>query len=570
MLKISERLERIIHKYLPNKYKANNNDLIYSKVYSILQEKCLKKNVAMWGVGDFNNPSKTYVSKFLETFADSLQNTKCLIDMRQELKGKELLGLPIILPQEISKYDIDVILVTSYRSRKYIVDEIRKFCPDISYVDVYEELERMDLPTDTDIFMENDKYVNLYYQRKLYENALNTYDQEIQFEKLILMYADIKDVNYICRLIDECDIDDIQFIKKMNDLKAELTSLLGEIREEIHNKKDIVVWLQDAFRECDWYDNRTSDFKILKNISQKSVCFVNSYATGPVTYESFYSIITGKMPFEGKVYDSKFKFDIKDFEFFKNAIDDNYKIRFYTDERFDIFNPDTQLKTKLKKYMPEIIWGLLSEMCENDSKILHFAYAFKELHVPFMCGYFSNEPVRSIFSKMGLDEEEIKGEDIKRQFEDCLNYMDYEMENFLSLLGEDTVVIILGDHAHIVYDEKENKPFYLYYNDLNRSVRNTFMIYKKSWKHKVYKDLVSLIDFNKITSQVFEEKSFILPKRDKINYQYYPVQNITIRENAKLFNGEDYIDGIECCYDGEYIKVTTPNKIETYTNNNQN
>ena len=43
MLKISERLERIIHKYLPNKYKANNNDLIYSKVYSILQEKCLKK-----------------------------------------------------------------------------------------------------------------------------------------------------------------------------------------------------------------------------------------------------------------------------------------------------------------------------------------------------------------------------------------------------------------------------------------------------------------------------------------------------------------------------------------------
>ena len=124
MFDLNQKFDEIIKKYLPNKYESGNNDLVYSKVYSILRRNCLNKNVAMWGVGDINNISQTYVAKFLEVFADSLQNTKCVIDARKELEGKKILGLPIITSSEITKYDIDIILITSYRSRKFIAKEI--------------------------------------------------------------------------------------------------------------------------------------------------------------------------------------------------------------------------------------------------------------------------------------------------------------------------------------------------------------------------------------------------------------------------------------------------------------
>ena len=88
MFDLDMEFSKIIHKYLTVEYKENKRDLIYGKVYKILRSKCFKKNIAMWGVGDLNNPEETYVSKFLNFFADSLQNTKCLVDMRREIEGK--------------------------------------------------------------------------------------------------------------------------------------------------------------------------------------------------------------------------------------------------------------------------------------------------------------------------------------------------------------------------------------------------------------------------------------------------------------------------------------------------
>lgn len=562
MFDLDMEFSKIIHKYLSVEYKENKRDLIYGKVYKILQNRCLKKNIAMWGVGDLNNPEETYVSKFLNIFADSLQNTKCLVDMRQELQGKELLGLPIILPDKILKYNVDIILVTSYRSRKYIVREIQARYPNIPYLDVYEELEKMGFDVDVDIFAEDDKYIDLYYQKEKYLNAININDQEEEFQKLLIMYADIKDVYYICKCINECEINDYSFISKINKLREELIQLMEKVRETIVHRNDVVVWFQDAFRNIDWYDSEKKQFRVLKNISNKSICMVNSYSTAPVTYESLYSIITGNLPFEGKVYDTKFIFNIEQFAFFKKALEENYYIKYYTDEAFDFFYSNKRLETYYKKYLPEIIWEILQQMCVDDKNTLHFAYALKELHVPFLCGCFSQKPTRTLFSRMGLEGENGNWHDIKVQFADCLKYFDEELENFFAMLGNDTMMILFSDHSHVVYDQYESKPFYLYYNNLEKSVKNVFMIYKKTWEHKVYDSLVSMIDFNDIAMKIFSEKSFQLPNRESIQYQYYPIQNISIRENAKYFNGEDYIDGIECCYDGNEIKVKTPNKKE--------
>ena len=88
------------------------------------------------------------------------------------------------------------------------------------------------------------------------------------------------------------------------------------------------------------------------------------------------------------------------------------------------------------------------------------------------------------------------------------------------------------------------------------------MIYNKKWKPEIHNELVSMIDFNEIACQIYEKDSLELPYRKEVYWQYYPVYNKTIRENAAFFNGEDYIDGIECCYDGDAVKVSTPHSIK--------
>lgn len=67
MFDLNQKFDEIIKKYLPNKYESGNNDLVYSKVYSILRGNCLNKNVAMWGVGDINNISQTLCGKIFRS-----------------------------------------------------------------------------------------------------------------------------------------------------------------------------------------------------------------------------------------------------------------------------------------------------------------------------------------------------------------------------------------------------------------------------------------------------------------------------------------------------------------------
>ena len=39
------------------------------------------------------------------------------------------------------------------------------------------------------------------------------------------------------------------------------------------------------------------------------------------------------------------------------------QIKYYIDEAFDFFYPNKRLETYYKKYLPEIIWEILQQMC---------------------------------------------------------------------------------------------------------------------------------------------------------------------------------------------------------------
>lgn len=535
---------------------SDTQDNIHQKVHSILEEKCYRKRVAMWGVGDINNEANSYVAKFLDKYATLLQQTVCLADSREELWGKRFVNIPIVSPEEIKSYDADVILITSFRSSKFIAEDIKKLLPGLEYIDIYEELKKKGINTEKDIFTSRSLYSEIYYQRIKYEDAKEPEEKSIELRSLISRYVELRDLPYILKYLDEYIESRLPDFKNAADFKYGLEKLIQELRQKLKGKSsDIALIFLDAFRGADWFDQEKKEFKVLKGLSEKSACFVNMNATAPVTYESFYSIATGKLPLEENVYGRSCSFLLKEFKFLDAARKKGIKTKLYFSDTYPIIDPKEEVEYIKSVYLTEKLWFLLCEMASDSKKTIHFIQSTKELHVPFLCGYFSTEPNEIIFSKMGIEEEE--GWDIKEQFKNCLDYVNLEVGYYLDFLSEDMIKAVFSDHAHVVYDDEKSQPFYLYYNDLQRSVHNVFMVTGKNVKPRVINKLTSMQDFGYILKPLLENGDAAVPDREIIQYQYYPILNKSIRECASLYHGENYIDGIKCFRNEDYMAVFT-------------
>lgn len=567
-MKYDEKLVEIVKKYgFLDEGSASNK--IFYEISNILKEKCKGKRMAMWGIGDINNPKETYAYKFMETYVYFLGEIVCMVDAREDYQGKKMLDIPITNPDSLEEYDVSVVLITSFRSRKYIAKDIRNRFPDIYCLDIYEELEKRGVKTDKDIFANDSKYIDIFYLRKAYEEADNFIDKGLGLRKLIAKYLEIRDIYYVLYFIDEFINNQYEGYEEVLKSKQEIEELLAEIKDNISKKDDIVIAFVDAFRAIDWYDKKEEQFKLLKNISKNSKCFVNSSATGPVTYESMYSIMTGKMPLEGKIYNNKYSFDVEESEFFNEAVKRGYKINNYFNETYKIMEENENVKQYIGEYLTFNLWRLICNMAEKQSKNIHFFYAI-ELHIPFICGYLENEPIETVFSRMGLEESEEDFEKVSKQFENCLEYINLEINYFWDFLSEDMRKIIFSDHSHIVNNYKK-APYYMYYNDIEQSVHNVFMISGKNIEPGIIKDLVSMRDFNKILLPILDDKDCSVIKRDVVQYEYYPVMNKSIRECSGLFGGEKYIDGIKCFRNEKNLVVFTPNgKVEMYDIDKEN
>lgn len=551
-----EELIRIIKKYNLDRNENNiNSERINAEVINILKNKCKGKKMAMWGVGDINNPNETYVYKFLDKYIYYLGKVNCLVDARDDYMGKKLLDIPIIKSDELEKYDVEVILITSFRSRKYIAEDIKTKFPQIYCLDIYEELEKNGIKTEKDIFKSDSRYVDIYFARKKYELAVDEIDKSMYLKDLIARYLDIRDIYYATFFMKEYVDKNYNGWEEISKCVSEVEILLKRIKENTIKRKDIVLAYIDALRSCDWYDKKTDKYKILKNISNESKCFLEVNSTASVTYESMYSAMTGNLPLDGDVYNRSYSYRIGESKFFNRAIKKGYSINVYFPELYKILDENKFVKYYYNLYITEHMWNLICRMAEEEKRTIHFFYA-KELHIPFLCGYFTDEPIETVFSRMGFDDTVEDREKVSRQFKDCLQYVQLQIEYFWEYFGERSNKIIFSDHSHIVCNEK-NKPYYMYYNDIEKSVHNVLMISGENVIAEKVSNLVSMRDFNKIILPLLDDKDVYIPEEDIIEYQYYPVMNKSIRECSKLFNGEKYIDGIKCFRNKNYLVVFT-------------
>lgn len=536
---------------------------VSDRVYHILEEKCYGKRVAMWGVGDIRYRDDILPSKFMDRYAYMFQKAVCIVDINKAYEKMELRGLPIIIPESLPDYDPEIILITSFYKRR----EIREMCvgmfPGIPCLDVYEELERQGIDMSINIFFENFGYMNLYDAKHEYEFCTDFEQKGACLKSLIRKYAYIRDIPSMMKFIREYISNKFSGYRQMEQLEEELEDFLETLKGKVKsNTRDVLLLFLDAFRGDDWYDAETGKFNVLGKLSRESACFVNMNATAPCTYESMYSVVTGKLPMDGDAYE-KIQYRVEDFRLVDELYHNGYGIKCYFPNEYTLLENREPVVYRRSVYLAEKLWWILCEMADGDGAYLHFLYSM-ELHYPFVCGYHTGSPRLKPEPDRGETPHEAAGK-AEQQHRDCLAYVDLLLGFFLQFINGKVLKVLFSDHSVKLYDGAGMKPFYMYYADISSSVHNVCMISGEGISPQVIRKLTSMKDFNDIVLSAYRERKVRIPNSKVIQYQYYPVLNRSLREQAKeIVSADRYIDGINCYRNDKFLVVYLPEGEEVY------
>lgn len=539
------------------------NDNLDLAVKGILTETCAGKKCALWGAGRMNT-SSSHAAILIGKYATYLKKLVCVIDSDKELQGKEFLGFPIIAPEDIHKFDIDIIIIASKNSGNSIVKNLYRVLPNSNYVDIYEELRKKGLEVYNNFFDERSIYTQLYDLQTQIEHNNNIQNA---IKEIISLYLAIRDFYYSFYYIDWYVKEEYDDWEKYKELKLEIISLLNDIKEVNSIKtEDISLFYVDALRAMDILDTKTKEANILKEYIANSQVYMNMYSTGTTTYESMVSAILGRYPLECDVYSNNYLRAFEENELLMHVYKKGFKINWMVSDCYRLMEEDARLNLDIQIYMTMKLWRLTCSLAESEEKTFNFIYFPYEIHCPMLCGYHSVKPVIRGFSNLGI---EYYPESIMEQYKDCINYMDKQFGFYYSLLGANTTKVIFSDHSQVVYDADNNgKTYNMYYKYKSLTSHVPFIVSNESLQFSLIHDYFSLVNFNKIIISIVEGTDFSGLATEIIRYQYYPIHSAKIRLHAKEHNFHDYIDGIDVFLSKNYIYVKTgTGKEEVYRSN---
>lgn len=527
---------------------------IHNIILGLLQQKCLKGRIALWGAG-YNNSITSHAAVLLTKYASCLQGVVCLIDSCKEIQGKEYFGHPIIAPEDIEKYNLDLVIISSRSSGESIKKSLEKFGLGIESLDIYQELRDRGIDIHYNFFEERSFYSELYDVRIEYEQAEDDKKADV-LRKLIASYMHIKDFYYGIKYIDEYIENGYKESSLLAEFKEKLLNIIADVaRKNSERKDDITIHYIDALRAIDVFDNENPGrYKVLKDYLKDSAVFKNIYSTAPTTYESMYSVTTGKMPFTENVYEDRFIFAPEEFPVMMEAIDRNYKINLYSSGEWRIIREDSRVNYVDQIHFTDKLWKMACDTAESSEKTFNYLYYPWELHFPLLCGFHRKKPVPMGFKDVGIVD---MSEFIEGQLADCLDYVNLQLDYFKNIVADNGYTVIFSDHSQIVYDEEKCVPFFDYYNYPDRSTHCVMAIKGPGIEHKEYDEVASLVDFNRIFKDFIWERNYKLPERKIAQFQYYSTHNKAFRDVAEEKGLTDYIDGIAGFISKDYLYAVT-------------
>jgi hypothetical protein len=559
-----KRLEGIIKKYGYEAEGITDSTRIHDAVIGIFTEKCTGKKVAIWGVGK-KNTVNSHAAVIIHKYILNLQGLVCLVDSNRDIQGTEFLGYPVIAPEELPGTGVEVVIAGSRASAKAIIKDIKNTAPWCVCIDIYAELASRGITVDYNFFSEQNMYTRLYQLREKYASAGRDGKAAV-LRELVASYLHIRDFHYAEKYAAVYIENRYEGYEGLMGMMEETRKLQEEVaKANAEREGDVLVHLVDSLRAMDVFRDVDGklEYGMFSSYQGNSISFTNAYSTGPTTYESMMGVVKQELSFEEDVYDGNFMFTFEDFPLLGEMEAMGKKVVFYVAGDYYIMEPSGRLERKEHLHMSEKLWCVACDMAESSQAVFGFLYYPWELHFPLLCGYMGQPPVIMHFSDVGVED---MPDTVEAQFEDCRRYVDTQFSYYKGMLGGHTAHVFMGDHSQPVYNrEHPEYPYYMYYNDPDRSVHVAFFISWDRLEGTVYDRLVSMADFNSIMGQVFCKGGTAFPAREEVRYQYYGIQNKKLREAAGKNGFWDYTEGIQCFLSGRYLfAATATGKEEVY------
>lgn len=538
-----------------------NNTLDLS-VKGILMDFCAGKKCALWGAGRMNTTS-SHAAVLLGKYATYLQNMVCVIDSDPSLQGKTFLGYPIVAPQDILQYDIDVVIISSKNSGKSIVESLQAVSPNQNYVDIYEQLREKGIEVYNSFFDEHSIYTEIFGLQQKLKAAESEMECAGILEKLISLYLSIKDFYYAFEYMDLYVEKQYEKWENYRQVKDKILEVLQHMKEKIANRKDDVsLFYVDALRGKDSYE-ADGTLKLFERYKPHAQVYTNVYSMGATTYESMVSAILGKYPRECDVYTDNFLRDFEEFAFLQKACDEQYQIHFLVSDCYRLLENTEKAHFDIQIYMSQKLWSLANILASSEEKTFNFLYFPYEIHCPMLCGMHEVKPVIVSFSDMGIEK---FPESLEKQYEECVDYMDKQFDFYYDLLAPKSTKLIFSDHSQVVYDkENQNRSYNMYYKNKELTTHIPFLVVREGLEPTTFDGMLSMHEWNDFIIHAMDGKVFDDLERDIIRYQYYPIHSQKIRNHCHRYGFEDYIDGIDVFLNKEMIYVVTgTGKQEVY------
>ena len=544
-----------------------NNTLDLS-VKGILIDSCAGKKCALWGAGRMNTTS-SHAAVLIGKYATYLQDLVCVIDSDPSIQGQKFLGYPVIAPEELKEYNVDVVIISSKNSGKSIAESLLKIAPGQKYVDIYGELRAKGIQVYNNFFDEHSIYTEIFLIQQRLKESDDVKEKESYCEQLIQLYLSIKDFYYAFAYMEQYIEAGYSQKEKYQQMKADVEEILKEMKEKIGKRtEDISIFYVDALRAKDVY-GLNGELKCFEKYQECAQTYTNVYSLGATTYESMVGSILGRYPLECDVYSKNFLRDYEEFEFLKKGKEKEYQLNFQVSDCYRLLADTPEVNFSIQIYMTQKLWDLVVRLAESpiDKKHLSFVYFPYEIHCPMLCGKHEIKPVVVSFSDLGI---EVFPKSLQMQYQECVNYLNLQFDFYYELLGPKTAKIIFSDHSQVVYDENNNaKSYNLYYKDKELTSHIPLIISKEGQEKSSFSGMMSMIDFNQFIIHTMEDKTLEDLQHDFVRYQYYPIHSKKIRNHCYQHGFDDYINGMDIFINQELIYVRTgTGKEEVYEHKN--
>lgn len=405
---------------------------ISSKLKVLLNEKLKLSRVAVYGNGSMTRKLFGVVGSIPESIV-------CIIDRKEhEPLFWKLENIPVIYPEEIIDFSLDVILIPSKVYEEEIRDGLMRLGFTGEVIGIHSWLTMQGI----NITEEFDRYSGLWKYKCINSNYVQ-YIQTGKPEYLLNVIIELLLIHDYCHALMMMEMylkSGWNESKRLAKLKVDIEVVFARFRKELLNKetRSVMLFLVDSLN-CEALENMPNLRKIeAESFSLKKV--MNQYGR---SRETAMSLLTGYQILKDRLYERVY-FTNNDGELLSYLNKENFRFQFLAEQRSYAYAKMDQAKQECNSIIaPEVFFSGLCEMSAARGNTFTYMHNLAEIHSPFLNPLY--------YKKLQEYPCDWTLEEFAEQYRSSQKYIDEILWFYYNLLKCDSVTqIIMGDHGIVL------------------------------------------------------------------------------------------------------------------------